>query len=583
MRGSREPVFDTYFRYAATLVALVRCTPLASGADRMDATGSPPGDSSTNTEASIPDAVGADARGAEAGGPDASISDAAGGDAGPTDAARAAPCFDAADTADFYVNPAATGCAFATIGAAIAAAAKSTAATKKIHVAAGTYSAATGESFPIELRGGTWLVGAGQNSSVVIGTGPVSQAAQPRNVVGPFSSSLSAHATLLVGDSTESTVVTGFSLLPGTSATAGTEAIHCDRGNAPSRVSDGGSYPTPNVTIGNVAIDGFEISIRVTWSSSPVSGCNALITGSDLASGRYGVVADGESDENGNPQQFVSVALGDGTPDGGNNLRNFAVDDPSSPVWLAGAGFAIADAVLPAPVLGNHFFQDSTGTGQVGIYLQQQVPVANPSFDVENNDFGPLWNTGIQNGGGVIGELKGNVFHEISMPPTIDAFLASALSSGWDGIAYTAVIHARNNTFFGNDIGVRIGGIRPGFQDEGALRDDFGTATDPGLNTFRCNGSTPSQQQAQIGPGGDVFIFSASVPPYPIIPFIGNTWDHAPASVFENHHVDGPNGMDVCLTGSTGADGGYVGATVDTSYPSATQTPACPDGRLPGP
>src|SRR5262249_51237019 len=82
---------------------------------------------------------------------------------------------------DFYVdaNASATptgsqGCPYKTISDALAVAGSSQSATRTIHLAAGTYS--TNEIFPIVVRNGISLVGAGAASTTIQGEGALNHA-----------------------------------------------------------------------------------------------------------------------------------------------------------------------------------------------------------------------------------------------------------------------------------------------------------------------------------------------------------------------------------------------------------------------
>jgi hypothetical protein len=111
------------------------------------------------------------------------------------------------------------------------------------------------------------------------------------------------------------------------------------------------------------------------------------------------------------------------------------------------------------------------------------------------------------------------------------------------------------------------------------LQNDFGTAADPGSNTFRCNSAAATLQA--VGPGGDVFAnvgepAGAGV----VLSFEGNTWDHAPPSTAISAAATDPaSGIDLFVFGGAG----FNGPTVDTAGADASSTPACPAGRVAGP
>jgi len=483
---------------------------------------------------------------------------------------------------DFYVDQSADAatCTFRTIADALVVAKASNAPTKTIHLAQGTYSGGTGESFPIELRDGISLVGAGAGRSVLVGTGPVSTR-PPSNAFGSLTGSLLTYGTLVVGEATKAVAISGLSILPNASPFAGTEAIICDRGNAAP------SAPKPNTTIRDISISGFEVGIRVTWSSPPSSGCNAFVSASVFENGRFGVVADGLMDQSGVSPQFVSVQLGDGTPDGGNAFRNLSINDPNVPAYFNGAGLTLSDAVTGVVVRGNRFMQDGSGVGNIGIWaVSQQLQYDFPGLDVEGNEFGPLANAGIALFGRVVvSRLVDNSFHDISMSsyPGL-GFLGTALALYADdpsSPAFPAVTYARHNRFFGNDIGLHVRSFQTPLPSDRALQNDFGTAIDPGGNTFRCN-SAPQVLQGS-GPGGDVLIDvpeNSSI----TIPFLGNVWDHTPPTVWIGDSPNGASvGTDVYLYKSSGLGAAVSGPNVDATDASFADAPACPVGRLAGP
>ena len=85
------------------------------------------------------------------------------------DATPDAPATLDASIDDFYVVPGASagGNTFPTITLALAAAAAAP-PPARIHIAAGTYTALTGESFPIEVSAGISLLGAGEDRKSVV-------------------------------------------------------------------------------------------------------------------------------------------------------------------------------------------------------------------------------------------------------------------------------------------------------------------------------------------------------------------------------------------------------------------------------
>jgi hypothetical protein len=113
------------------------------------------------------------------------------------------------------------------------------------------------------------------------------------------------------------------------------------------------------------------------------------------------------------------------------------------------------------------------------------------------------------------------------------------------------------------------------------LQYDFGTAQDPGNNTFRCNAAPP--ELASTGPGADLkFEFHNPVQPIITIPFEGNIWDHAPTTVGTSGWLTGtPPGIDVWVASD---DAGVpLGGKADLANATTVSTPPCPSDRATGP
>jgi hypothetical protein len=475
---------------------------------------------------------------------------------------------------DFYVDPSrvATACStFSTIAAALQAARSSTAAQRTIHLAAGTYSDPA--DFPIDLRGGISLVGSGQDLTTLVGHG-VTTIRQPRNAFAPLSVATKVTATILTGDPVKTSQISGLTIKPTPlGGMAGTEAIVCDRGNAAT------TPPSPNTLVSYVTVTGYEVGVRVTWSGSPLSGCNLSLTSSVIQNGWYGVVADGDDSPTG-PVQTVSVQVGD-LMEHGNTFVNIGVQTAGL-LLFNGAAVATCDAVTGAVIAGNRF-QQVNGQGDLGIWAVHTGSEEKPGFDIETNEFGPLTNTGVYLWGPVVvDKLLNNSFHDISMPPMP---ATSKYDFGGAGLAISADVNdltspfptvrrVRGNTFSGNDVGVMIRSFMTSVPNDPSLM-DFGTATDPGKNTFRCNSEPPGI--TATGQGADVFVYlmNFQVPANVVIPFEGNVWDHAPPTTAI--YSTGPaRGTDVWIYPDH--------PTLDTANATAdADAGACPAGRVPGP
>jgi hypothetical protein len=212
-------------------------------------------------------------------------------------------------------------------------------------------------------------------------------------------------------------------------------------------------------------------------------------------------------------------------------------------------------------------------------------------MDIEDNTFGPILNEGVGLFGNVaVARFVNNTVQGVSMGSLPQyGWAGIGLSLGMFGISGAPfVAYARGNTFVGNDIAIDFRSSTQALSDDPALQSDFGTATDPGHNEFRCN-SAPSNLVANGYPGGDVWMdlrVPAAAPV--VVPFQGNAWDHEPPTLlFENGSDTVPNGIDEMVYG-TSADGGADGASVPVGGAldsrNATISPiACPGDSVPGP
>jgi hypothetical protein len=340
--------------------------------------------------------------------------------------------------------------------------------------------------------------------------------------------------------------------------------------------------------VSHVQLERFEAGIRVTWSNPPLAGCNLALTSSTIESGWYGVVADGYDMPSG-PVQAVSVRIGD-LMGGGNDFVNLdipASENPPPLLVLYGAGLMTCDAVTGVVVEGNHFFQQSGMLSDWGIYAVHSGSFESPGFDIEGNEFGPLTGGGMMLWGAVIADrLLDNSFHDNSMVPGYQ-YPATGINIHGDAAdmpsPVAVVLRARGNTFFGNDVGVTIAARSSFLTQDPVMATDFGTAADPGHNTFRCNSVPPERALGGVGgPGADVFLsFPVGQPASVTVPFEGNAWDHAPPTTTVAPWANAAPGTDVYNVGDPTA--GPVGPTLDTANATATDMPPCPAGRVAGP
>jgi Protein of unknown function (DUF1565) len=515
------------------------------------------------TEADVADADVADADVADADVADAHVADVSVPRDNSEDADASAdrePEEGAGPPSDFYVDPNAPddGAMFRTITAALVAANSSSATNRTIHVAAGTYSVGSGESFPIVVRGVS-LMGSGA-STLIVGIGAFNGVQAP-SILGdnglPISPS-PVTASLVLGDKAGTTRVAHLRVESPSAAAPGSEGMICERGSTAAA-----GVTIPNTWIDDVTVDGFELALRLTYSLAPdPQGCSAAVTSSTFTNGSFGIFADGWARPDGTVLQRVSAQIGDGTPTGGNVFRGFAI--PAGPAQFLGAGMMTRDAVTGLIVRSNHFSKSD-----IGIYAAQTSGSPGDRFDVEQNDFSLLTNVGIILQGPVtVDPLAGNTIHDITTAGTPQCYPGIGLIVQASGPTGFPTVRARGNSMFGNDCGVQIRTYTSYALD---TLPDFGTAMDPGGNTFRCNSWAPAPTCCTrcvggctgcVG-GGDVLVDTpGKTPP---LPFEGNVWDHAPPLV-------SPQGDDVVL---------YSGPSVDFAKASAASTPACPAAHTP--
>src|SRR5262249_30888198 len=147
--------------------------------------------------------------------------------------------------------------------AAIAAANASTAATRTIHVAAGTYNPALGERFPLQLRKIS-LVGAGATKTIIQGIGAFDHTA----LGGQFTQSIEVTGRL--GDEAVGVDVSDLQVrAPADAVTNGSYGIFCDQGNAPNMTGAPPSpFLAPNLDISNVNLGpGLDQGLIITTSN----------------------------------------------------------------------------------------------------------------------------------------------------------------------------------------------------------------------------------------------------------------------------------------------------------------------------
>jgi hypothetical protein len=442
---------------------------------------------------------------------------------------------------DFYVNPAApdADATYPTIAQALVAAYASSATLRTIHVAAGTYTADTGESFPIILRDGVSLVGTDDGDAgpetILSGVGPVEVP------IPPDLPATMVYATIWAGDAAKRIRISHLNVWspfsPAT-ITAGllTVGIACDQGVTGQL--DAGS---PNTQVDDLDIHGFAVGLYVTYGSS---GCAARVTRTTIHDGYFGVRAESPAPES----QHVSLQLGDLLGNGNTFVALRLETLLDSSLYYSGSGLRVGDGVASATVLGNQF-RDS----EQGIWIKHTLATLPPAvYDVERNDFGFLDNNGVLlEGPSVIEPLADNTFHDITTfdtpPPNAAPYLLGTglILQPSDTSAVLPMFVARGNSFVDNDVGFVVRQVRADVVPKFTELPDFGSALEPGRNIFHCNSYPYS------GSSGDVWIHLPGAGPV-TMPFEGNVWDHAP-----------PAGDDLILDAPTGVQ-------VDTANASST-------------
>jgi hypothetical protein len=452
-------------------------------------------------------------------------------------------------------------CPFRTIKAALAAANASTATSgKTLRVAAGTYSQATGEVFPIELRGIS-LLGAGGLSvaatarTVIEGEGSVNHASAGGAFPGTYM------ATLVVGDAANPARIASLVVQPPATVTGG-YGVFCDRGT-PTATPPGGTRPAANTTADDLVVGPtYDVGVLATNSTSPAaSGCNLGITRSLVTSNLTGLYAMGCTVA-GSAAPRVAVTIGSQTNATYGNTFSHHHSFPS----YAGFGVRVGDCTETALVNRNTF-----DGNDVGLHLRQSASGSTASFtptlfEVQSNTLTNQFKAGVQlSRAAIVNAFVGNV---ISGTSYTGGGVGLLMDSETSPVPYSPrVKRARSNTFLGNDNGIKIVGANALKADANLPSNDFGNAVEPGNNVFRCNSTFADATT----PGFDVLI-TAPASGAASLPFAGNAWDRL--TPWSSAGSSAPNGRDVLVTASPAPP-------VDLSA-SRVATQACPDGRVAG-
>jgi hypothetical protein len=424
-----------------------------------------------------------------------------------------------------------------------------------VHVGAGTFGAR--EDFPLVVRKGISIDGAGMAQTIIAGAGETHHESQGGQI------DYDDYATMIVGDATAigpSTIsnLTVQSISQGPSQNL--DGILCDQGNAASGMQPPPpQYPAPNVILSGIAVGpGYEHGVIVTTTTSPsaLGGCNLKVVGSQIAGNWTGIWALGCGRSPG--PVTVALQVGDGTPGGVNRFTGVLLSVP-----MFGGGIVSWDCVTPISIVRNTF-ED----GDIGISLPTWTWTYR-WIDIENNTF-----TGQDAAGlwisqqGVVNKLVGNTFQNISAQPGMSTPAAAVILSSHDAQSEPPqIVYARGNSIVGNDIGIWWQGPALLGANSSLLSSDFGSAGSHGNNTFACNSTTQG-----TAPGGDLLFSVGSSTGGQPMPFIGNSWDHTP-----------PHAAALGAS-SNGQDISFAGASASALVTTGVDSPAaaCAQPHLPG-
>jgi hypothetical protein len=430
----------------------------------------------------------------------------------------------ARDARDLYVDasaaPGGTGvarCPLRTVTAALAAAGDD--GDKTIHVAAGTYDAAGGERFPLVVRGGLTVVGAGPDVTRLVGTGPAGLAG--RGGIWPYLEN--SQFTVVVGDPRRHTTIADLTVHAGTPAPlADRDGIACIDGNA-----DSFDAPAPpaNTHLHNVAIENVGTGIVAGQAGTAPRGCNLEMTTSTIFHAKTGIWQ-------------LGCGLGDVRAPTALTVRDSRFAEIGN--TPGGAAIRVWDCAVRVDIRDS---QVSHSDVAISLIRHDDAP---PPHEVilERNRFADLVDVGILlSQSAVVDRLDDNEF-------TVIGGAALRIDRGRDGDVVT-IRRARGNRFHGNARAIELRG--PGRLLAGTLL-DFGTPDDPGRNRLRCNAVDPGAARA----GYDLRV-ALPVDPGARLWFAGNSWDHVPPTILAAD--DAPNGTDIAgvtrdQIDVSGADGG---------------------------
>jgi hypothetical protein len=419
--------------------------------------------------------------------------------------------------------------------AGLALLSSSNSASRNLHVRAGRYDAAGGESFPFLITARMNILGAGKGKTVIAGGGDYDHSSFGGSVAFP-------HKATIVVRSSQPVVIRDVSLEPAGTSDKG---IMCVDGNAPQRDPPPDPFPDPNLVVDNVELTGFPRGLEV--SNTRATGCSARLTRSTLLDNAHAITALGcgyVATWGG----YVALELGTG-PDDGNVIAR-SRDYTAIALW---------GCVEHLRVVGNEFRENN-----VGIHIDEYATYTSAELlpRLAHNVFRSHAEAGVLiHNLARVAVLEDNRFEQnVAPPPSARSATGVTIASG--GSDGPKILRARRNAFVGNDTAFAFFG--PDTVSESFV--DFGRPDDPGNNVFRCNASPFSART-----GFDVLL-GINVANSVTLPFAGNYWDHVPVTRGVGAAA---NGTDFVLTAPRTFGVDLSGAQLSTEL--------CPEGQPAGP
>jgi parallel beta-helix repeat protein len=406
-------------------------------------------------------------------------------------------------------NNGSAACPFARISDAVAAV---PGPGTTIIVAAGTYA---GESFPIDLRGGTSLIGAGAGVTIVDGIGPYDPAADGgflKRFLEPW------QVSFLIGDPQLPSRLSGVTVRNSSAVAppAWGLGVVCNRGNTPRT----GPIPSPNTVVDHVAVEAlYEVGMVVTNQDN--SACNLSLVSSTISGSHCGLWSTGYTDALDLPP--VALQVGDGSSDGGNQFTQIRdpiacqTTDPQAVPTIqcgnSGSAIYLFGNERQVIIRGNRI-----NSGDIGLVSAPYGTVPEHVVFDDNQ----------------LQELRYGI--QLHFSSSVDEMNGNQISSCDQAVALydSSQVRARGNSIVGNKTGVYINANPVG--DQRVI--DFGTPADPGANRIHCNSSlNMSATGFDVGlqlqaPNGTLWL-------------AGNFWDHLPPSLSaEQTFADGTDIVD---------------------------------------